>query len=347
MIKSGLKNEELTKRIQEQGSNALKPKNNNGINVFSGSVVDDGVISGKLTKNKYNETELVKSVDTNIFELIPPPIPPEPDVVPRPLYNEATQSILDLQDEVERLLVTESNLRALVTDLRIVSESLRIELDSKDLLVASFQNQNQQSIQQVQSTIGDLSNAIQKATSEAIQRTSLTARNETLNIENERLLKRLEGKEAKVAEGWDVAETFAWKVQSKGDDKVSDIAFNSRANAKGSVKWINGPKILLSNFTENSITVNFTIGGSFVNGGFINPLGDVTIPGNSEKEITLQTNSIKVRGATPASGAGISRDRRYVGTLTATSSDGGSSSLTMELQKQRGDKFGSDPVVVS
>lgn len=180
MAKTGLQNEELVKRIQDKGSTALKGKNPFGVNVFSGSINDDGIVSGQLTKTKYNTQELVKSIDTNIFELLPPEIPPSPDVVPRPIYNEALARISELEIDVENLNVEISDLTGLVNDLRTTTQSLRIELDSKDLLVASVENQNQQNIQQTQGSIVDLQNSIQRATSEAIERTSIEAVNESL-----------------------------------------------------------------------------------------------------------------------------------------------------------------------
>jgi hypothetical protein len=196
--KTGLKNEEFLKRIQEKGSTALKGRNPFGVNVFSGSVTDDGVVSGKVTKTKYNNQELVKSVDTNIFELLPPEVPPEPDVVPRPIYNEALARISELEIDVENLNIEVSDLTALVNELRITTQSLRIDLDSKDLLVASVENRNQQNVEQVQSSIFDLQNSIQRATSEAIERTSLEAvntavieQNNALNLQLEELQKLL------------------------------------------------------------------------------------------------------------------------------------------------------------
>lgn len=178
--KTGLKNEEFLQRIQREGSTALKGKNPFGVNVFSGSVTDDGVIAGKISKTKYNTQELLKSVDTNIFELLPPEAVPELDLVPRPIYNEALQRIDELEIDVENLNIQVSDLTGLVSDLRITTQSLRIDLDSKDLLVASVENQNQQSVQQTQASIIDLQNSIQRATSEAIERTSLEAVNESL-----------------------------------------------------------------------------------------------------------------------------------------------------------------------
>lgn len=339
MADSGLKNKSLLKRITELGSTALKGRNPFGVNVFSGSIEDDGVVSGKLTKTKYNENELVKSVDTNIFELLAPDLPPEPDVVPRPIYNEATQSILDLEDEVERLNVTASNLRALVSDLRIVSQSLRIELDSKELIVAATENQSQQSILQTTSIIGDLQNSIQKATSEVIQRTSLTARNETLKAEVDRLIDRLEGKDAKKTEGYEVSETFAVKVLKTGKEGIGDLVFNSRVNQDGDGTWINGPDILVNNFTENTITVTFKIEGS-VDRAF-NPPSDVTIAPKTEITVSVTTNknAIDSKAYRPFRRVGTSKDKLYTGTLVIESSDGGNKGLTLELEKQRGGSF--------
>jgi hypothetical protein len=276
MNKSGLQNEEFLQKIQREGSNALSSRNSFGINVFSGSVMTDGVVSGKLTKTKYNPEELVKSVDTNIFELIPPPIPPEPDVVPRPIYNEALVVIADLTLEVERLNVTASNLQALVEDLRITTQSLRVELDSKDLVVASVENQNQQSVLQVQSTIVDLQTSIQKATSEAIQRASLFARNQTLSEQVLSLTERLEGKQAETEAGAVASGTLftvnalpkdqeraAVKGRRPQDiyaDKVTDRGggfLNTNPNTSLPTKIINGKELNFFNASDNPITISF------------------------------------------------------------------------------------------
>lgn len=344
MANGGLKNESLIKRIIEKGSTALKSRNLFGVNVFSGSIDDDGVVSGKITKTKYDNDELVKSVDTNIFELLPPEIPPTPDVVPRPIYEDALSTIEDLQVEIEDLNLQVSDLQSLVNDLRIVSQSLRIELDSKDLVVASVENQNQQTVLQTQSTIIDLQNAIQKATSEVIQRTSLSARNQTLEQENQKLIQRLEGKEAKLQEGFEVGETFAMKVNKKSDETLGDVVFSSKRPDNGNGTWINGPDITLNNFTENSLTVSWELSGPF--NGAIRVPQSVTLEPKSERIITLQTDANRVKDLKPAR-RGTSKDRLYIGTLTATSSDGGSVSFSVELQKIRGNRLREDPVVVS
>ena len=58
MAKTGLQNEQLISELLVSGSLAIKTKNDFGIHVFSGSVATDGIVSGKLTKPKYNEVEV-------------------------------------------------------------------------------------------------------------------------------------------------------------------------------------------------------------------------------------------------------------------------------------------------
>lgn len=181
MKKTGLKNEQLVSELVSKGSLAINTKNEFGVHIFSGSLDNDGVISGKLTKPKYNKEELEKSINTTIVELLPIAAPELPDTVLRVIYNEALEQIEDLREQVRLLNIDVTDLTAKVSELEIVTQSLRIELDGRELVVASVENQNRQSIQKVQSSVVELQNSIQKATAEAIQRVSLTARNELLD----------------------------------------------------------------------------------------------------------------------------------------------------------------------
>lgn len=181
MKKTGLKNEFKVSELIKSGSLAINTKNEIGVHVFSGSVDTDGIVSGKLTKPKYNKTELEKSIDTIIVELLPIATPELPDTVLRSVYNESLEQIEDLREQVRLLTIDVSDLTAKVSELEIVTQSLRVELDGKDIVVASVENQNRQSIEKVQSSTVELQNSIQKATSEAIQRVSLSARNELLD----------------------------------------------------------------------------------------------------------------------------------------------------------------------
>jgi hypothetical protein len=129
---TGLKNEIKVSELIESGSLAIKTKNDFGIHIFSGSVGDDGILFGKLTKPKYNEDELRKSIDTIITELIPIQAPELPDTVLRSIYNEALDQIEDLREQVRLLNIDVSDLSAKVSELEIVTQSLRVELDGRE-----------------------------------------------------------------------------------------------------------------------------------------------------------------------------------------------------------------------
>lgn len=199
MKKTGLKNELLVSELVSKGSLAINTKNQFGVHIFSGSIDNDGIISGKLSKPKYNKEELEKSIDTNIIELLPVLPPDLPDTVLRSVYNEALEQIEDLREEVRLLSNEVADLTAKVSELEIVTQSLRVELDGKDITVASIENQNRQSVEKVQSGILDLQNSIQKATAEAIQRVSLSARNELLDKQVTVLNEQLNASQEQIA----------------------------------------------------------------------------------------------------------------------------------------------------
>jgi hypothetical protein len=217
MAKTGLQNEQLISELLVSGSMAITTKNPFGVHTFEQTNNEDGVISGKLLKPKYNEVELIKSIDTRIFELLPPEPPPFDDRVPRPIYNEATQSVIDLTAQVVVLNRTVLDLRAKVQDVEIVSESLKVQLDLKDLNLAASQNQTGQLTTKISSTITDLQNAIQKGTSEAIQRVSLFARNQSLQQELSALRIAASAKEQALAAGAVSTGQLASILFDKGD----------------------------------------------------------------------------------------------------------------------------------
>ena len=201
MKNSGLKNEQKVQELLTKGSNALGDKNSAGVRLFKESDLGDGIISGKLIRPKYNNSELKKSIDTEIFELLPQEAPELPDTVLRSVYNVATQSINDLTLQVQDLTNEVSVLNSKVSELEIVSESLKIEADNQTLKANIAEQQATTANEQVASTTIDLSNAIQNSINESIQRVSLTARNEALLQENESLREQLFGLSAQTAEG--------------------------------------------------------------------------------------------------------------------------------------------------
>lgn len=336
MIKAGLKNETKVQEIITSGSLSIKSKNEFGVHIFSASKEDDGIIFGKLTKPKYNKEELEKSIDTTIIELIPIEAPALPDTVLRSIYNPVTQSVIDLTAEVERLNSNILDLSAKVKELEIISQSLRVDLDARELLVAAAQNQSFQSTNKVQSSVVDLQNSIQKATAEAIQRVSLTALTRALESENATLREQLFGKQASKDEGAKVTDDFAIKVVNKAEAQYADLTFRARAKDDGRGNWINGPELEVKNFTKDPVTINFTQDGD-INGIFA-PIPALTVQPNEDRKITITTNAKKIDGYAPKSGIGLVGDREYKGNLIAKSSKG-TINIPVSLQKMRGDKW--------
>lgn len=279
---SGLKNEAKISELLLKGSEAITTKNEYGVHIFSGSVMDDGIISAKLQKPKYDLSEIEKTVDIRIIELLPPPVVEGPDVVLRSIYNPVTQSVIDLTSQVQTLNSIVNNLQAKVKELEIVSQSLRVDIDSKELIVATAQNQTTQTNTKISTTVVDLQNAIQKATNEALQRVSLFARNQSLESENTSLKDQLFGKTAKIAEGAKVGQEFSVKPIAKADTNLGDLAFTSKWNGNGTVTWINGPDVELYNFTKDAVTLTFFSSGE---------VGDVLYTPSS---VTLQPSETKI-----------------------------------------------------
>lgn len=336
MIRTGLKNETKVQELITSGSLSITSKNEFGVHIFSASSEGDGIIFGKLTKPRYNKEELEKSIDTTIIELIPVEAPPLPDTVLRSIYNPVTQSVIDLTAEVQRLNNNILDLRAKVKELEIISQSLRVDLDARDLLVATAQNQAFQSTNKVQSSVIDLQNSIQKATAEAIQRVSLTALTRALESENATLREQLFGKQASKDEGAKVTDDFAAKVVNKAEAQFADLTFRARAKDDGRGSWINGPEIELKNFTKDPVTLTFSQDGEI--NGIFQQISSITLQANEERKITVTTNTKKIDGFAPKSGFGTIGDKEYKGNLIIKSPKG-TINIPVALQKMRGDKF--------
>ena len=187
MKNSGLKNEAQVAKIFVSGSDAIQAPNQNGIRLFQESDLSDGIISGKLIRPKYNTKELKKSIDTDIFELLPNLAPDLPDTVLRSTYNEALARIDDLTKQLEQANLTINDLNSIIAELESIVEVLRIEVDNEKLKADIAREQSDIANVQIGETTIDLQNAIQNSINEAIQRVSLTARVEALLQENESL----------------------------------------------------------------------------------------------------------------------------------------------------------------
>lgn len=337
MKSSGLKNEEQLSRIMVSGSASLRKKSESGINLFDDSDLTDGIIYGRLIKPKYNDAELVKSLDTVIIELIPPQVPELPDTVLRVVYNQATQSINELTSQNLELQTEINGLNSKISNLELVTQSLLINLDNEALQAKLAKDRADAANSQLGTIIVDLQNAIQNSINEAIERVSLSARNEALFRENELLKDQLFGKEARIAEGARAGEDFSVRVLSIEDNtKPNALIYRQRANGELK-KWINGPKLELSNFTSNEVTLTFKISDT----SLVSVPTAKTIAPNSKIEINFDNlkNNQWISDKAPKNEIGLIGDKTYTGTLTI-SSPNSTLDVTLILQKQRGGSFG-------
>ena len=201
MANSGLRNEELLKEIEELGSQAIKPRNDFGIHFFDEADLKDGIVFAKLTKPKYNNDELRKSIDTEISEFADVEEVIRPDTVLRSVYNEATQSINVLTTELQIRENEIGGLNSRISTLTSERQNLLITNDNLELQKSVSDNQLEVANDRTISSITDLQYSIQKSISEAIQRTSFQARNEALLQQNSILREQLYGRQAQIEGG--------------------------------------------------------------------------------------------------------------------------------------------------
>jgi predicted nucleic acid-binding Zn-ribbon protein len=180
MIKTGLQNEAIISELLVSGSQIIDTKNDFGVYMFEDKETSDGIVFGKLQKPKYNETEIIKSIDTTIVELLPLEVPDLPETVLKFIYDAKVAEVADLTEDIRELNTEISSLEGTISGLETELEAMRIDMDNKDLLLAVAENNAQQSTTKVQSSIQELQNAIQRATAESVQRVSAYARNESL-----------------------------------------------------------------------------------------------------------------------------------------------------------------------
>ena len=332
-IKTGLQNEEILGKLSLSGSSVITTKNDFGIHIFKQSEIQDGIISSRLTKPYYNEVEIQKAIDTSISELITQDAPIQPATVLKTVYDVAIAEI-ELRDiQITGLKADISNLESNIQILNSVTQSLRLELDNQKLLVANSDNQLGQTTTRLETNVTELQYAIQKATSEAIKRVSLTAINDALLKENLTLKDTLYGKQAKIDEKAQVTEEFSVKVLNIGDPNFNGLFYRARAN-QYTEEWINGPVIELKNFSPNPITIAFTEKTTDI----IENIAPISLKTGEMKQITIKEKLSWIRDQKPRDGLltdVLISDKEYKGNLEVTSGKT-NLSVSIKLEKFRG-----------
>jgi hypothetical protein len=340
MEKRGLQNEKFLRKLKKEGSNALKQKNNVGINVADSKDTDAGLVSGKLIRPRYNESELLKSVDTTIVELIPRDKPELPDTVLREVYNGVVQNVNDLTNQVEDLESQVGSLSSQIESLNATTESLRRELDAIELAKASSDEQLVVSQESFSTAQSDLQIAIQNSTQEAIQRVSLTARNQSLLQEVDLLREQLFGRTAQIAAGADsLSETVTINNLNKGGGEF-EIYAESLKGTGGFKGFKSGEKFEIVNSGADAVTVKFEKSEDGDTGWFsINIPGStatargrqISIPAGSQVIVTINESMSVIDDKRPT---GSGRTRNYDGKVVVTTPSG-EVQYTTRLRKAR------------
>lgn len=331
----------IKKDIQMSGSLVARDRDN----VYFEATLDQdktGFVYAPSKKRVYNTDELRKAIDVNVFELIPNSPEIELDLVPRPVYNDATRSLQLANGTITSQSVQISELQSEVANLTAVSAALDIELDSERLIRVTAEA-NAESLRTQFAIITDtLQGNIQRMTLEGIENSSLKARNEGQNATIESLKKQvdslteqLNGKNARIAEGAKAGADITVRVINKSDPKYNDLTFRGRAKDDGNGNWINGPEVEIYNFSLETQNVTITEKNiSFLSGPF-----SAVVQPQEKVVIKFERNKGKVDDFAPSSGFGFTGDKEYTGTLEFKSTNG-VVSLSTAVQKQRGNQWG-------
>jgi len=154
--------------------------------------VAETTISTKLYVDQYNASELIKSVDTNVTELIKSLPETNLDLIPKPVYDAEVSHSLELEREINTLQIQLDGLLSQVESLKSDSSSLYIDNDNLKVTNAKLEN----TIVSIQQTTLELrtslTTSLTKAINEATERTTLEAENSGLTAQKNALVKQID-----------------------------------------------------------------------------------------------------------------------------------------------------------
>ena len=151
----------------------------------------DGETTAYIEKPAYTEHQLKKAVDTVIDELVAPPKPPQPDVVPRPVYDELLDKFEQALEDLEKAQARIQTLEGEIATLNARLTAALVENDSLKAQKAVVDNQFQQSTERYKDQTSKLVTAIIKSTKEANERVKLNGQVEGLVAQKDVLRQQL------------------------------------------------------------------------------------------------------------------------------------------------------------
>ena len=308
-----IKTTQLEEILKVSGSAAVA-KNEYGVTIVNDNDSASSLIFKSLNKDKYDDVELQKAVDTIVKELKPNIPVPNLDLVPKPLYDEQVATNEDLRKQVADLTVQNQELNQQITVLQSLIE---IEIN-KRLVVEQTNDALSNQLSVLSTTISEfalqISTAVQKSIDESILRASLQAQNKGFFAQITALIKQIdslnsiiEGLQAQLGASQQqqaiVQGTRATALAS-GADMVLDVALIKlepkaapseppiKANISSGLdsKWINGETIKITNNDKEPIKVEISVAYP-QNVRFFNiPETSFSVAAGGSKDITLTVN---------------------------------------------------------
>ncbi len=330
------KQKKLNDILNISGSAAMV-KNDYNVTVVDDTNVASSLIFKSLTKEKYDNTELIKAVDVNVKELAPNIPTPTLNLVPKPLYDTEVSTSLDLRNQVDRLNLTINNLNSQILDLQTqvqaeINKELSIE-QTNDVVV----NQLTTVGNSVNQFATQIATSLQKSVDESILRASLQAQNTGFKSQIQALIKQIdslnsiiEGLQAQlgaVQQQQAIQQGTQAQAMAAGADVINEVCivkidksnqtdnpFFGKINGSGGNKWINGKSVNFTNNDKSPIKVSIQISATQDMNWFYPSESNFTLEAGAQKDITMNINEGAAGNVDSKSGKwGYSHSASYKG----------------------------------
>ena len=353
--------EKLESILSVSGSQSIA-KNDYNVTIVDEQIPASSLLFKSLSKDRYDNVELVKAIDVEVKELRPNIPTPNLNLVPKPLYDEVVvdnddlrRQVVDLTNEVQTLTETVSDLNSIIeTEINTrlnIEQTNDVLLNQLDILTGTIQDFTTQ-----------IQSAVQKSIDESILRASLQAQNSGFKAQIEALIKQIdslnsiiEGLQAQlgaVQNQQAITSGTLAQAQAAGADVVNEVAIVkldgnedavkspiwARFKARGGSQWKNGKGLEITNNDKTPITIKLTK---------TNPTGgadfytisqmEFTVAAGENKKLDFTLNEGNVGGLDSRKKGGIfggnTKSKEYTGgalKVTVTRSDGSSKDKTYE-----------------
>ena len=350
--------------LRISGSAAIS-KNDYNITIVDDVNVATTLLFKNVSKNKYDNDELVKAIDLEISELKPVLPTTSSAKVDLADYNAALANIEDLRKLVESLQNDVVTLNGTIGNLNAQLESVTNEKLSLEQINDALVNQLNTLSQTVDDFAIQIQNAVQKSVEESILRTSLQAQNSGFKAQIEALIKQIdslnsiiEGLQAQlgaVQQQQAIEQGTQSQALAARGEVVNDVvvlAFDrtlstttdfriyakikeNRGGREPDSKWINGESIKFVN--NDKVPVNVQIAVSYPENGrmrWFEPSNtNFEIPSNGDVKVSLNLRPRAADGYdSKPQFLGYGHSQNYTGELraTVTRADGSSETKTFK-----------------